>query len=334
MNRDLPLVATICSHSALQIFHGARKEGLRTLGICTREREELYKSFPHGRPDKFMFVDSFDRILEEERQDELLTEDAVIVPHGSFVEYVGSENLMDDFRPPIFGNKYTLDWESDRSKERRWLDEADIPTPRVYSSPEEIDGLAIVKFSGAKGGAGFFMVESTEEFREKIAGREDEDYTIQSWIMGTRYYPHYFYSPLEDRLEILGLDRRDESSIDEYFRAGRGKKSFVVVGNKPLAVRESLLPELYRMGRNLVESSQRIFSPGLFGPFCLETVCTDELEFITFEVSARIVAGTNLYPQGSPYSPYYYDESMSTGRRIAREIKRAAREGRLEEITS
>ena len=54
--------------------------------------------------------------------------------------------------------------------------------------------------------------------------------------------------------------------------------------------------------------------------------------FTVFEVSARIVAGTNLYPMGSPYSTYYYDEPMSTGRRIAREVKNALKLGRLKDL--
>ena len=27
-------IATICSHTSLQIFHGARQEGIKTIGIC------------------------------------------------------------------------------------------------------------------------------------------------------------------------------------------------------------------------------------------------------------------------------------------------------------
>jgi len=54
--------------------------------------------------------------------------------------------------------------------------------------------------------------------------------------------------------------------------------------------------------------------------------------FTVFEVSARIVAGTNLYPLGSPYSPYYYDEPMSMGRRIAREIRKALNRGMLDQL--
>ena len=48
------------------------------------------------------------------------------------------------------------------------------------------------------------------------------------------------------------------------------------------------------------------------------------------EISARIVAGTNLFIDGSPYSYLNYDEPMSTGRRIAREIKNALLSNSLE----
>jgi 5-formaminoimidazole-4-carboxamide-1-(beta)-D-ribofuranosyl 5'-monophosphate synthetase len=70
----------------------------------------------------------------------------------------------------------------------------------------------------------------------------------------------------------------------------------------------------------------------MIGPFCVETIITEDLEICAFEISARIVAGTNLYSRGSPYSDYYYDEPMSTGRRIARELKNAAKKRRLKEI--
>jgi len=332
-NDEAPTVATICSHSALQIFHGARSEGLKTLGIVTQEREELYRSFPKAKPDELLVVESFDHILTEDVQEKLNSRNAILIPHGSFVEYVGAERMLSELEVPIFGNKYTLEWESDRSKERKWLNTAKIRVPKIYDSPAEIDGTAIVKFSGAKGGKGFFLVNSEEEFRQKIDG-PDEDYTIQEWIQGTRYYPHYYYSPVEEKLEILGIDRRDESNIDEYYRAGSGDKSFVVVGNRPLVARESLLPQLYNMGKSLVEASKDLFSPGIFGPFCLEAICTEDLEFVTFEVSGRIVAGTNLYPKGSPYSFLYYDEPMSTGKRIAREIVRAAESNNIGSIVS
>lgn len=86
------------------------------------------------------------------------------------------------------------------------------------------------------------------------------------------------------------------------------------------------------MGRQVVEESKKIAGKGLFGPFCLECIVTRKLEIYCFEISARIVAGTNPFVNGSPYSYLRYDEPMSTGRRIAREIKVAIEGDRLEEV--
>ena len=171
---------------------------------------------------------------------------------------------------------------------------------------------------------------------------------IQEFITGTRYYLHYFYSPIRDEgytlskgsLELLSMDRRVESNADEIFRLGSPREliesgirpTYVVTGNVPLVARESLLPLIFSLGERVVEESLGLFG-GMIGAFCLETVFTDELEIKVFEISARIVAGTNLYTSGSPYSDFI-EENMSTGRRIAREIKLAAAAGKLDEIIS
>jgi 5-formaminoimidazole-4-carboxamide-1-(beta)-D-ribofuranosyl 5'-monophosphate synthetase len=65
----------------------------------------------------------------------------------------------------------------------------------------------------------------------------------------------------------------------------------------------------------------------------LETIVTDELEFKVFEISARIVAGTNLFISGSPYSDLV-ESNLSNGRRIAQEIKLARKTEKLSEVIS
>ncbi|HID71505.1 MAG TPA: DUF1297 domain-containing protein, partial [Thermoplasmata archaeon] len=143
-------------------------------------------------------------------------------------------------------------------------------------------------------------------------------------------------------LQILSMDRRDESNIDEMYKLGSQERlkelgfypSFVVTGNVPVVLRESLLEKAFDMGAKVVESSFKLISGGgMIGPFCLETVVTDKLEFKVFEISARIVAGTNLFVTSSPYADYI-QQGLSTGRRIAQEIKLALKTGRLEEILS
>ncbi len=216
--------------------------------------------------------------------------------------------------------------------------------PREFKSPDEIDCLVMVKFPGAKGGAGYFLAKSGEEFKRKLGESnlpEDvkREYTIQEYITGTRFYPHFFYSPLDDGLELLGMDVRYESNVDGLARIPHSiqrdagiEPSYVVTGNMPVVLRESLLPDLMGLGRSLVETSKKLFKPGMIGPFCLEMICTPKLELICFEISGRIVAGTNLYIQGSPYSSILYDEPMSCGRRICREIKTAIEKDKLEKV--
>jgi 5-formaminoimidazole-4-carboxamide-1-(beta)-D-ribofuranosyl 5'-monophosphate synthetase len=108
--------------------------------------------------------------------------------------------------------------------------------------------------------------------------------------------------------------------------------TYTVVGNFPIVARESLLPELLRMGENVVEVSKEIAPPGIIGPFCLETVITADLKIFTFEISARIVAGSNVGIGTSPYAYLKYGEGMYMGRRIAREIKNAIANNELEKV--
>lgn len=332
-------IATICSHSSLQIFHGAKQEGFKTLGICKEDLRKIYDIFPLAKPDEFLIVDDYKDILDEKFQEKLRNKNSVIIPHGSFVEYVGAKNIEENFLVPIFGIREVLKWESDRKKQMQWLKYAGIKTPREFKNAKEIDSLAIVKFPGAKGGKGYFLVRSEKEFYEKlekVKNISEEDCIIQEYILGTRFYPHYFYSLLNNETELMSVDIRYESNIEGLMRSpllwNEIEPSFVVTGNTPVIVRESLLSKIMKIGNSIVESSKKLFPPGIYGPFCAETICTENLEFFAFEISARIVAGTNLYINGSPYSALKYKEPMSTGRRIAREFKIAIKRDLLNKI--
>ncbi|MEA3198696.1 MAG: 5-formaminoimidazole-4-carboxamide-(beta)-D-ribofuranosyl 5-monophosphate synthetase [Thermoplasmata archaeon] len=336
-------IATYCSHTSLQIFHGARKEGFRTLGICVGAPPRYFEAFPLARPDEFLILKDHQDLFNH--VEELRRKNVVLVPHGSFVEYLGANKFL-DLPLLTFGNRSVLPWESDRARSKQWLDKAGLQLPRHISDPRDIIEPVIVKYHGAKGGRGFFIARNYHEFKARID--ETKPYTIQEFVLGTRYYLHYFYSPLRDdsyklsqgSLQFLGVDRRDETNIDEANRLGSIaelealgiKPTFVVSGNFPLVIRESLLPKVFRMGEGVVESSLPLFG-GMIGPFCLETVVTDQLEFKVFEISARIVAGTNPYVGGSPYTEMI-EPGLSTGRRIAQEIKLAAKTGRLAQICS
>jgi 5-formaminoimidazole-4-carboxamide-1-(beta)-D-ribofuranosyl 5'-monophosphate synthetase len=149
----------------------------------------------------------------------------------------------------------------------------------------------------------------------------------------------FFYSPLKNEVELLGIDRRYESDIDGIGRIPSQVQikldinpTYNVIGNFPVVLRESLLQDAFLMAEKFVETSKKLVPPGMPGPFCLEGVYDKNGIFVTFEFSARIVAGTNLFINGSPYSDLLYEEPMSMGRRICREIKEAIRLNKLREV--
>lgn len=329
-------IATLGSHSAIQILYGAKQEGFSTIAICEKGRERPYQSFKVA--DEIMMVDSFRDTIK--LQDQLLRENAILIPHGTFFEAFGLEEL-EKLQVPYFGNKGILKWEADRMLQREWLKRAGLTLPKIYKKPEDIDGPVIIKFYGARGGKGFFLAKSAEEFYRKIKQREARAYIIQEYIIGAPIYIHYFYSPLTNELEVMSFDKRYESNVDSIGRIAAKDQldlgletSYNITGNVPVVVRESLLPEIFRMGEAAVKASKTLDGDGkgLYGPFSLEAVVTPDLKFYVFEISARIVAGTNLYMEGSPYTMPRYNEPMSTGRRIAREIKRAIEKNELKKI--
>ena len=333
-------IATIGSHSALQILKGAQQEGFSTIAICLKGRENVYRQFKVA--DKIMTIGSYKEIMDI--QDSLIKEHAILVPHASLIEYVGLNNV-EKFKVPYYGNKNILRFESDRDIEREWLANAGLKLPKIFNNPKDIDRAVIVKFHGAKGGKGYFLAKNEKDFKEKMkshmtANNEQEKYVIQEYIVGVPMFIHYFYSPLTEELELMGFDKRYESNVDSLGRVSARDQialpkidpSYVIVGNIPIVVRESFLPLIMEMGENVIKESKKITKGGLWGPFCLETIMTPEQEIFTFEISARIVAGTNPYINGSPYTWLKYDEPMSTGRRIARDIKQAITAGQLSRV--
>ena len=338
-------IATLGSHCSLQVLKGAKDEGFRTLLVCERQRLGLYRRF--GFIDEILEVDSFSEIADDGCRKRLKQTNSVLIPHGTLISQMKSDEI-EKIDTPIFGNKWILRWEADREMKEKLMNEAGLRTPRPVRSKDQIDGLCIVKLHGAAGGRGYYLAWNRESFEEgarrlieQKAIRSENDLYIQEFIRGVPVYLQYFYSPVTGDLELLGIDRRYESDIDGIGRIPAKQQlgasvepSYNVIGNIPLVLRESLLDEVYKMGESFVKASERLVPPGMPGPFCLEGVYDREGKFTTFEFSARIVAGTNLYLDGSPYSGLLYDDPMSMGRRIAREVKIASKKGELGKVVT
>ena len=338
-------IATLGSHCALQVLKGAKDEGFKTILISEKKRENLYRRF--GFIDEIVLVDSFLEIVDKKCKSILEQNNSILIPHGTLIAQMSSEQI-ESITTPIFGNKWILRWESDRSLKEKLMLEAELDVPKSVRDPKHIKKLVIAKRHGAAGGKGYFLAANEAEYNDKrdklikegiITG--DKDLYLQEYVSGVLAYLQYFYSPLNDKLEFFGVDKRHESDIDGLARIPSQQQiemdqtqSFNVIANSPLVLRESLLQQVYSMGESFVKAARKLVSPGMNGPFCIEGVYDADANFKTFEFSARIVAGTNLYMEGSPYSSLLYDVPMSMGRRIAREIKKADSTNQLDKIST
>ena len=151
--------------------------------------------------------------------------------------------------------------------------------------------------------------------------------------------------PRTEGLELLGVDERRESNLDGMVRLPAAQQlelseseripEYTVVGHGTLTVRESILEEVFRMGEKFVDAARARYPPGILGPFCLQTCLDHDGRPTVFDVAARIGGGTNVHlALGHPYGNALYRGPMSTGRRVAREIRVAVAEGRLKEIVT
>jgi 5-formaminoimidazole-4-carboxamide-1-(beta)-D-ribofuranosyl 5'-monophosphate synthetase len=336
-------ISTLGSHCSLQVLKGAKDEGFKTLLICEKKRSNLYKRFDFI--DELFFLDNFQDLLGKDIQNKLIDKKILLIPHGTLISNLKYDEI-EKINIPIFGNKWILRWEANRELKQKLMDDSNFNTPQQIKGKKEIKNLCIVKLHGAAGGKGYFLAWDEKSFDEgcrkliekKIIKKENELY-IQEYVIGVPIFLQFFYSPLKNEVELLGIDRRYESDIDGIGRIPSQVQikldinpTYNVIGNFPVVLRESLLQDAFLMAEKFVETSKKLVPPGMPGPFCLEGVYDKNGIFVTFEFSARIVAGTNLFVNGSPYSDLLYEEPMSMGRRICREIKEAIRLNKLREI--
>ncbi|MGI8913235.1 MAG: formate--phosphoribosylaminoimidazolecarboxamide ligase, partial [Chloroflexota bacterium] len=329
-------VVTLGINSALQILHGAHDEGMQTLCVCLARHSDMYR--------RYGFIDHLQAVTDYAELPSVCADlDPAmhcIVPHSSFLSRLGSAGIS-ALPLPYFGSRQAAVWEEARDRQRQWMAQARLNLPRVFQHIDEIDAPVVVKAGGGMRGDNFFA-RNQREFERRLRDFRAQLYVIQEYIIGVPIMLHYFASPLTGQIEFLAADRRYETNVDSLGRiptenqAGlQIEPSFVRVGNLPVAIRESLLSEVYRMGEALVAVSRDLFPPrGLFGPFSLEAIITPSQQFYALELSTSIVGGTNLFINGSPYSALFFDEPMSMGRRCARELRLAEEAGMLKEVVS
>src|SRR3989344_5011243 len=104
-----PIIAVMGSHSALDVCRGAQDEGLSTLVIAQKGREQTYASYykTHGSVgcvDECIVLDHFSEILSPNTQKMLHSKHIIFIPHRSFEAYLNFDYdaIENDFRVPVF----------------------------------------------------------------------------------------------------------------------------------------------------------------------------------------------------------------------------------------
>ena len=346
-------IGVLGSHSALEILDGAKDEGFKTICICQKGRELPYQKFKR-LSDEILILDDFSDLIHEENQQKLRDLNTIVVPHRSFVVYLGIENIEKRLKIPVFGNKYILKAEERQLPRNQYflLKEANLMLPRIYESPTQIDGPAIVKIQEAKRSLerAFFIVTSYEDFKNKSDSRiksgminqnDLNSSIIEQYLIGTYFNFNYFYSPLDNDVEFLGIERRLQSNIHDFTTSVPARNQLdiqidlqnIEVGHTPASIRESLLDKVFKMGDKFASTCLKEYPPGIIGPFSLQSVVTVDLDIIVYDVSLR-VPGNPILATTSPYTKYRYGETFGVGRRIAIEIKNSLKQSNLAKLVT
>ncbi len=355
-------IGVLGSHSALDICRGAKDLGFRTLVVCQRGREKTYDRYYRtanslGIVDETIILEKFAAITEERVQRQLRARNVIFIPHRSFEVYVGFDRIEDDFLLPLFGTRNLLRAEErDAAKNQYYLmEKGGIPYPRLYKSPDEIDRLVLVKAPEAQRTyeRAFFFASSSEEFylnaelmrrAGKITDEGLEKAVIEEFVMGAQSNFNYFYSLLDDRLELLGTDTRRQTNLDGILRLPAPQQlealkfldiKAIEAGHIACTIKESLLEQVFELGEKFVRVSKSEYPPGIIGPFALQGTFVPgppEERAIIFDISLRVQGSPGT--RYTPYSGYLYGESLSVGKRVALELTRAVEQSRLEETVT
>lgn len=363
-------IGTVASHSALDVFDGAVEEGFKTFAVCQAGREKTYTDYfraqrdvegnvVRGIVDGAVTYDRFNEVLKPENQKMLVDNDVLFIPNRSFTSYCGIDEIENDFAVPLVGSRNML-----RSEERGigqdyyWLlEKAGLPFPERINDPQDIDELSIIKLPHAvkKLERGFFTAGTYDEYVEKSRslikqGVITEDALasarIERYVIGPVFNFDLFYSPIEEemnKIELLGIDWRFETSLDGHVRLPAPQQmtlaehqltpEYTVCGHNSATLRESLLEEVFRLAEKYVKASQKYYDPGVIGPFCLQTCIDKDLNFSIYDVAPRVGGGTNVHMSvGHPYGNTLWRKPMSTGRRVAYEVRRAVETNQLDKI--
>lgn len=371
-NLDDAKIGVLASHSALDTCEGAVTEGFRTVAVCQKGRDAAFSRYfraqrdsdgnlRRGVVDDTIMLDRFGDIMRPEVQQDIMSRNALFVPNRSFTSYNPIDAVEDDFAVPLVGSRNLLRSE-ERGEERDYywlLEQAGMPFPQKVEKPEDIDGLTIIKVHHKvkKLERGFFTAKDYDQFVQKSEELIAQDVLepdflqharMEKYIIGPVFNLDFFYDPLEEKgekVELLGIDWRFESSLDGYVRLPAKQQveleedgiipEYTVCGHNSATMRESLLDKAFELAEKYVAATKKFYDPGIIGPFCLQTCIDKDLKFHIYDVAPRIGGGTNVHMSvGHPYGNTLWRTNMSSGRRLSKMVREAIEQERVDEIVT
>ncbi len=363
-------LASVGSHSALEVASGARAAGLRSLVVTAKGRELTYARYfaarsdapARGCVDEVLELGSFAEILEDDAQRELLARNVIFVPNRSFEVYLHQKYEYDEIERrmlvPFFGNRHLLRAEeragggaAEGADQYTLMERAGIRHPKAFASPQDIDRLVMVKAPHAKVSfeRAFFLASSPAEYGLTAARLIDDGVLtaeglaaarIEEYALGPSVNLNFFYSPVLRELELSGTDTRRQTNLEGFRNippASLEALSGVPMrleeaGHIAATILESMLEPAFAMGERFVAAARALSPPGVIGPFALQCVIAagPPKELVCYDVSLRIPGSPGT--RYTPYSAYRWGRDVSVGERIAMEIVMARDTDRLQDV--
>ncbi len=368
---DKITIATLGSHSALDIARGAKDEQLKSLVVCKGGREKTYSAYNKSRTrkiktkwgghqeydvgcvDDVILVNNWEEMVSEKVLELLRKHNTILIPHRSLEVYLKYENINNKLLVPMFGNRILLQAEERTGpykleKNQDYLVKAaGIPTPKKFNSPDEIDRLVIVKATKAIGDRDFERqfprVRSPEEYEnilvKLLEGKSEQEKQIIESNFRSAPIEEFVSDKYVNLNFFYSAIHEELELLGTDTRAQFPAPSGDEFTHTPVSLRESLQEKAYDMGEKFVKITKKEYSPGIIGGFALQCVGDGKENLLVYDVSLRIPGSPDA--NATPYPWYLYGNlgmlwgyGMSFGRRIAREIKEAITADRLEEIVS
>jgi len=279
--------------SALDVCHGAKKQGFKTVCVARKGREKTYEKFYRSREsqvtshksqdigciDELIVVDKFEDVVNPDIQKKLRDLNTIFVHNRYFWVYFSDfSKVENDFNVPIFGSRHLLRIEErdQHFTQYNLLEIAGIRIPRIFNAPDEIDCPALVKANEAERTyeRAFYICNdkaSWEKEGKKLEKRGHiasnwRDATIEEFIVGAHVNLNFFYSPLTDELELMGTDMRRQTNLDGFLRMLAPQQrhalefgidpKMIETGHIAVTMKESLLEKAFDLGEKFISAAK------------------------------------------------------------------------------